>query len=773
MTPLPALAVTLFEDAFAKTKREVRVTPSELAELIRTTNAQEKARLPWLKLATFGPLPTEKSSLRWDGNVRLITGVEADYDAEKLGFDDAVEALEKAGILAVVYTSPSHSPAAPRWRVLSPFSTELPPGDRDRMMGRLNGLFGGVFGAESWTLSQSYYYGSVDHNPAHQVAVIEGMPIDRCDELDEIWLGKPDTLNREPGGNGQFRSGPLDETALRNAIISGAAYHESCTRLVGRWAQQGVAFLDAQKRLLGCFDDVLAADRDDRWKQRRGDVPRIIRDIYGKEAAKNDASSGAGANGAAEQDSGDEPDYEAEIARLAKLPIIAYERVREGESQRLGFRVSILDRLVKAERGKGEAAPGQGRPLDLPEPEPWPQTVDGAELLDELAAAIQRHVVLDLHEAAAVALWVLGVHAFDVWVIFPRLFITAPERRCGKTTLLDVLSRLVPRWLKASSITAAALFRTIEAACPTLLLDEADAYMRDNEDLRAVLDAGHRRDGAVVRTVGDNHEPRQFSAWAPIALAAIGHLPSTIEDRSIIVRLRRRRPDEPAEPLRLDRTEALDALARKTARWGADHREALAAADPVLPAGIYNRAADNWRPLLAVADLADGDWPERARVCAATLLSGDEDSESARVLLLADLRELFEAEASGALFTREILAALHKNETRPWPEWKGKPITDRQLAALLKPYEIQPKLVRRRSETGRGYESAWFEDAFARYLPARSVTALQTRDSEGFEPLRSVTPSVIVTDESRGKPSISAGCNAVRDENPLPWGERL
>jgi hypothetical protein len=279
----------------------------------------------------------------------------------------------------------------------------------------------------------------------------------------------------------------------------------------------------------------------------------------------------------------------AEIARLAALPLVTYGRERKLAAERLGCRVSILDRAVAAERGRGEAAPGRGRPLSLPEPEPWPQPVDGAELLDELAAAIRRHVVLDRHEADAVALWVLAVHAFDAWTIFPRLFVTAPEKGCGKSTLLDVLSRLIPKPLGASSITPASLFRTIETARPTMLLDEADTYARDNEDMRSVLDAGHRRDGAVIRTVGDNHEPRQFSAWAPVALAAIGHLPGTIEDRSIVVRLRRRRPDEPIESLRLARAGGLDELARKAARWVADHGSAFAAANPVMPAGIYNR----------------------------------------------------------------------------------------------------------------------------------------------------------------------------------------
>jgi putative DNA primase/helicase len=417
------------------------------------------------------------------------------------------------------------------------------------------------------------------------------------------------------------------------------------------------------------------------------------------------------------------------------LPPLAYEREREPAAKRLGMRVTILDRLLKTERGNAETGTGQGRPLNLPDPDPWPDPVDGAALLDEVAQAIRRYVVLDQHEADGVAFWVLAAHAFDAWVIFPRLFVTAPEKQCGKTTLLDLISRLVPRRLVASGITASSLFRTIEAARPTLLLDEADAYARGNEDLRSVLDAGHRRDGAVIRTVGDNHEPRQFSAWAPVALAAIGHLPGTIEDRSIIIRLRRRRPDEPVESLRLDRVGRLEELARKAARWAADHIGVLAAADPTMPPGIYNRAADNWRALLAVADLAGGEWPERARADAAALLCDGADSESVPVQLLADPRALFDSEPSGVLFTREILAALGKNENSPWPEWKnGKPITNRQLAALLKPFKVRPRSVRRGADTEKGYRHEWFDDAFARYLPpVQSVTPSQANDSAAFQ----------------------------------------
>jgi hypothetical protein len=284
------LSVTFFSDYAARKKREESLSLEALAKLIRSTSAPEKARLPWLKLARFGNAQTEKSSLRHDRNIIACSGVEGDYDGEEMSFDEAIGILGKAGIEAIVYTSPSHTDEKPRWRVLCSFSCELPAAKRARMMGRLNGLFRGTLAAESWTLSQSYYYGSVNGNSAHRVVYVEGQPIDLCDELDETWLGKPDTVNRAVRGNCQYQSGPPDEASLIEAIISGTSYHEACTRLIGRWAQQRVPFLDAQKRLLGYFDDVLPAHRDARWQQRRADVPRIVRDIYGKEASRQDAA---------------------------------------------------------------------------------------------------------------------------------------------------------------------------------------------------------------------------------------------------------------------------------------------------------------------------------------------------------------------------------------------------------------------------------------------------------------------------------------------------
>jgi hypothetical protein len=167
------------------------------------------------------------------------------------------------------------------------------------------------------------------------------------------------------------------------------------------------------------------------------------------------------------------------------------------------------------------------------------------------------------------------------------------------------------------------VFRVVEVARPTLLVDEADTFLPGNDELRGVLNSGHRRGGSVIRVVGEAMEVREFSTFAPAAIAMIGHLPGTLADRSIAISLKRKRADEPVDSFRYDRTQELDQLARMCARWAADNIERLRAADPAVPANLYNRAADNWRPLLAIADAAGGEWPRRAREIAAATVDAD------------------------------------------------------------------------------------------------------------------------------------------------------
>jgi RecA-family ATPase len=284
-----SFAVTFFTDYSAKTKRQKTMTMEELADLIRTTTAPRKEDLPWLKLARFGNTKTEKGSLRWDRNVIAETGVEGDYDGEVVPFETAVEKVEKAGLQAILYTSPSYTSEKPRWRILCPYSKEL-PGARAPMLARVNGLLGGILQSESWTLSQSYYYGSVDNNPLHRVIIVDGQPLDEVDELDLIGIGKPGTKSATNGGGGNGQSfGPVDEKALLEEIRTGTSYHTAAMRLIGSWAVHGMPMLEARENIVSVFEDVFPADRDARWRARVAEIPRLLAHVYGKEAGKRDA----------------------------------------------------------------------------------------------------------------------------------------------------------------------------------------------------------------------------------------------------------------------------------------------------------------------------------------------------------------------------------------------------------------------------------------------------------------------------------------------------
>lgn len=300
-------AITIFASASATRKAEEQTTLSALADRIRTTQAPAKSQLPWLKLARFGDRRTTNHSLRHDANVEAITGVELDYDGGVVPVDDAEGLLLKSGVLSLLYTSASHTADAPRWRVLCPTSAELPPAQRKQLMGRLNGVLRGAASSESWTLSQSYYFGRVANNTAHDVRLIPGAPIDLLDELDQAWWGKADTKPGATTGSAADRpprSGPIDEQALIQQIIAGASYHAAYVRLLGRWARDGVPMMEARSRLQAAMEAVPEAARDDRWQARYADIDRCLEDIYVKEADKRDAGASLAVRPAWQDDPG-------------------------------------------------------------------------------------------------------------------------------------------------------------------------------------------------------------------------------------------------------------------------------------------------------------------------------------------------------------------------------------------------------------------------------------------------------------------------------------
>lgn len=184
------LGITIYPDAHARTKTDSTRALRDLARLIPMRSAASKAELRLLKLATTGDQRTAKRSLRHNANVLAINGVEGDYDGGRMSIDEAAKRLRKAGLAALLYTSPSHRPDAPRWRVLCPTSRPLPPAERAQLTARVNGALGGVLAGESFTLSQSYYYGRVEGQPAPIVELVDGAAIDLADSLDAGALDK-------------------------------------------------------------------------------------------------------------------------------------------------------------------------------------------------------------------------------------------------------------------------------------------------------------------------------------------------------------------------------------------------------------------------------------------------------------------------------------------------------------------------------------------------------------------------------------------------------
>jgi putative DNA primase/helicase len=314
-------------------------------------------------------------------------------------------------------------------------------------------------------------------------------------------------------------------------------------------------------------------------------------------------------------------------------------------------------------------------------------------------------------------------------MVSPRLAVDSPTKGCGKTTFLDVLSRLVLKPLPTANVTPSVVFRVVEAQRPTLLIDEGDSFLRDNDELRGVLNSGHRKGGGVLRSVGDEHEPRWFATYSACAIALIGRLPETLHDRSVVINLKRRLPNEVIRSFRSDKAEHLDVLARQVARWAKDNASKIAEADPAMSKGIYNRESDNWRGLIAIADAAGGEWPKLARK-ALEQCHAEADEEAELGMLLTDIKSIFTGRNTDRVPSHVIVMELWDFEGRPWAEYSyGKPISQNQLARALKPLGIVSQTIRMPDDkTPKGYYLHQFADAFARYLldsPSQTATPQQ------------------------------------------------
>jgi hypothetical protein len=385
---------------------------------------------------------------------------------------------------------------------------------------------------------------------------------------------------------------------------------------------------------------------------------------------------------------------------------------------------ALNEQIEECEKETGKTG-GAGKPIVFEETIPWGEPVEGAELLTGIAAALRKYMIMNATHSDATALWVVLTYTHDFRDAAPLLVITSPVPGCAKTRLLDTVSRAVLRPLAASGMTSASLVNVIDKYRPTFLIDEYDALMKGEQEkaeaVRGIVNAAHKRSGAfLIKNVptADGWDPRSFSVWALIAIAGIDKPQRTLIERGLIITLQKKLRKEAIARLRMKDGDDLRRLARKIARWVADNEAQLRDIDPAMPEELSDRECDKWDPLIAIADVAGGEWPARARKIAVEMSKVDAQdvlTQDDKQLLLTDIRDIFarlypsqpsnmfpdghpayKIGRGPRIATERLLRELHELEERDWVRFgkDKRPLTNMGLFRLLSGYEIRPNRVR-------------------------------------------------------------------------------
>lgn len=418
----------------------------------------------------------------------------------------------------------------------------------------------------------------------------------------------------------------------------------------------------------------------------------------------------------------------------------------------------------------------------IEEERPWLQG-----LAEKVETVFRKFTAQTSHHAyTALTIYTLYTHVADVFDVAPRLLVTSAEKRSGKSRTLAILAQLCYRPLIAANATVPAIFRSLETP-RTLILDEADTIFgtrlkaEQNEDLRGLLNAGFERGTPVLRTVGPQHEPTEFHTFSPAVMAAIGQLPDTIADRAVNIRLRRRKPSETVTPYRKSvHDKELDELNYLIGKRLGPWLDYLAESPLPENMPVDDRAYDLWSPLVTVADLIGGVWPEKIRAACEYLTdaAGEDDSLSEGIELLSDIRGITIWKKSDLVSTAGLVADLINLEESRWES-----LTGRKLSDMLRPYSIKPH----RTKKVRGYRISDLKDAFERYLepvdnsgsegvrkpspvhfpskPSPTVTSLETSGSKG--------DGLVTGDGSKRHPSLKASPIKARKQAEVTVGDGL
>ena len=461
---------------------------------------------------------------------------------------------------------------------------------------------------------------------------------------------------------------------------------------------------------------------------------------------------------------------DAIVQDAASMDDIAYDQRRDALAKELNVRVATLDTLRK--NARKESVEADAPTLVLNTPEPCADSVDGVELLNSLVATFNEYLVLPDGAPEAMALWTLHTYCHDAAWISPLLVFSSPTKQCGKTTCLTLLGSIVDKPLPSSNATAPTLFRGIDKHTPTLLLDEADTFLKDDEAMRGIINSGHNRSSAfALRLVGDDYDVKSFSTWCPKTIAAIGKLPATLMDRAIVVVMQRKKNADKVKRLRGDKLHEFESLRRQCVRWAIDYLEAIKATDPDVPEYLGDRAQDNWRTLLAIADVAG--WTEVAIAAIKQLAPEKAEDEDYGVKLLADIKKIFENDGGDRMSSVKIVEALNEIEESPWPGFfHGKGINPQRVAKMLGEYKIKPYVQRTdgSNKTARGYRKKAFIEIWSVYLsdapdfadyPDLDVTVKQCSNGGASSDFLDVTGENNVTPGNGLEPPSNKDCYGV------------
>lgn len=423
---------------------------------------------------------------------------------------------------------------------------------------------------------------------------------------------------------------------------------------------------------------------------------------------------------------------------LANMSRIDSDPFRKAVSDKLEIRTSTLDDELFQRRKSEEVC--KSDTLGFEKMEPWSNPVHGEELIKEIILLIEDVVKVENGYSFIIALWVIHSWIFDLFEVSPYLAINSPTKRCGKTRLVSLVQSLTQRPILANNITAASVFRTVEAYHPTLLIDEADRFLRINEELVGILNSGHTKSAAFVIRLekeGEKYFPKKYSTWCPKIIAGIGTLPDTLSDRAIEIPMRRKTAEEKIKSIRLSKLpKQLKPLREKILRWAQDNKNLIETAVPHAPESSNDRAVDNWMPLLQIAKVLGEKWSDEACRMFGKCANGEEPDDGVSIVLLIDIKQIFATINTDRISTSDLIDKLCQLEERPWSTFnRGKEISGRQVAQKLKMFKIASTTIRFENGSYKGYYNQDFADVFKRYIPENkdrlsvtSVTSLENLD---------------------------------------------